>query len=151
MSADRMTCPYCRAPVPQVTGREVYPHRPDLYGKQFYKCTPCDATVGCHPDGRPLGRLANAELRREKQATHALFDPLWQGAREIYDGWNSRIKNTARVRAYEWLADKMAIEPDDCHIGMFTVSACREARSIIETNRPTPASIRAWAKSRRTA
>lgn len=59
------TCPYCGKDSVLVNGHVIYPHRPDLLEKKFYWCKPCDAYVGCHPGtANPLGRLANAELRR---------------------------------------------------------------------------------------
>lgn len=74
-----MECPYCRQPAKLVTGAAMYPHRPDLIHKWFYRCFPCDAHVGCHPGTRnPLGRLANFELRTAKIAAHAAFDPIWR-------------------------------------------------------------------------
>lgn len=78
-------CDYCGRPARLVGGAEVYPHRPDLSSKRFWLCRPCDAWVGCHPkaeprrgglgDGTvPLGRLANADLRRAKQRAHAAVE-----------------------------------------------------------------------------
>lgn len=124
MEAKHVTCDYCSQPAPLVTGRELYPHRPDLWEKKFYRCTPCDAHVGCHPpadgprggvgDGTvPMGRLANAELRRAKTAAHAVFDPFWQAAR------------MRRRDAYLWLAQELGVEPAKCHIGMFDVDQCQ--------------------------
>lgn len=111
-----MLCPYCGKPARLVGGDAVYPHRTDLYGKFFYLCNPCDAWVGCHPETmKPLGRIANAELRRLKVAAHAAFDPLWK------DG------QISRSTAYSWLARKLLIPPKDCHIGMFNVALCKAA------------------------
>lgn len=115
-------CDYCHQPAPLVTGREVYPHRPDLFEKKFYQCAPCKAHVGCHPskadggmgDGTvPLGRLANAELRQAKSAAHAAFDPIW------------RTGPLKRREAYGWLANELGIPFKDCHIGMFDPDQCR--------------------------
>ena len=61
----------------------------------------------------PLGRLANAELRRAKSAAHAAFDPLWKS------------KRMKRRDAYGWLARELGISRDNCHIGMFDIAACR--------------------------
>lgn len=146
-----MKCSYCNGDAMRVTGREIYPHRADLYAKQFFRCLPCLAWVGCHPDGRPMGRLADAELRLEKQKTHALFDPLWQQAPRMYGGSNGKVKQVARIRAYEWLAARMGIPIDECHVGMFDVALCQRAQELIRELSPTPESIRAWAKSRRAA
>jgi hypothetical protein len=45
----------------------------------IYHCKSCDAWVGVHKGtNKPLGRLANRELRDWKKKAHAAFDPLWQ-------------------------------------------------------------------------
>lgn len=107
-------CLYCGKPAALVTGDVVYPHRPDLSEKHFYMCYPCAAYVGCHPGTKkPLGRLANAELRKAKQAAHVAFDPLW------------RDRKQKRKAAYTWLAKQLGIHVNDCHIGMFDVEMCR--------------------------
>lgn len=109
-----VVCPYCGDVVHMVKGDVIYPHRPDLFHKNFYRCEPCGAHVGCHPGTtKPLGRLANAELRKAKSAAHAAFDPLWK------QGLMSRTK------AYKWLSDALQIKPQDCHIGMMDVADCR--------------------------
>jgi hypothetical protein len=119
-----VVCDYCSQPAPLVTGKEVFPHRPDLWEKKFYQCKPCDAHVGCHPaaatkgggmgDGTvPLGRLANPELRRAKTAAHAAFDPIW------------RTGPLKRREAYVWLSQQLRIPFKDCHIGMFDLDQCR--------------------------
>jgi len=64
--ADTMTiiCNYCGNNAEMVSGDAIYPHRPDLYHRKFYRCQPCGAYVGCHEGtDKPLGRLANAELQ----------------------------------------------------------------------------------------
>lgn len=122
-----VNCPYCNMPAKMVGGEVIYPHRPDLYHKKFWLCQPCDAYVGCHPvnprhgqDGtRPLGRLANAELRRAKSAAHRVFDPLWQEG-----------KFKTRKDAYRWLAGKLGMPVDQCHIGYFSVPRCEQVVEI---------------------
>lgn len=104
-------CPYCNKPSKPVTGEKVYPHRPDLFKLKFYECEPCEARVGCHKNsGKPLGRLANAELRRAKQAAHKAFDPLWK------DG------PLKRTEAYKLLAQKF--NKEEIHIGELSVEDC---------------------------
>ena len=125
------TCPYCARASVLVTGDAIYPHRPDLFDKKFWRCAPCDAFVGCHPpktapgggqgDGTvPLGRLANAELRRLKTRAHAAFDPLWKSRR------------MRRRDAYAWLARELGISTANCHIGMFDEDACRAVVAAVE-------------------
>lgn len=114
-------CDYCGNTSESVTGREVYPHRPDLATKPFYRCAPCQAWVGCHPGTAvPLGRLANAELRRAKMAAHAAFDPLWKSG------------TMSRASAYKALARALGIEPQACHIGMFDVAMCARVPAAVE-------------------
>lgn len=68
-----VACDYCGDAAKLVTGKAIYPHRPDLFRLHFWQCEPCGAYVGCHKkeggngDGtKPLGRIANAELRAAK-------------------------------------------------------------------------------------
>jgi len=107
-------CDYCSRRADLVSGRKIYPHRPDLFDLQFWLCTRCDAWVGCHKNSNaiPLGRLADEELRMAKQGAHAAFDPIWKQG--IMD----------RKQAYRWLADALCIPAKSCHIGMFTPEQC---------------------------
>lgn len=115
----RVQCDYCGAAAQLEAGRHVYPHRPDLADKRFWVCRPCDARVGCHPGGdKPLGRLANAELRAAKGRAHKAFDPLWKAR-----GWS-------RGKAYGWLAKRLRIPREECHIGMFDVERCERTVEV---------------------
>lgn len=124
-------CPYCGRASVMVAGAAIYPHRPDLFGLKFWQCQPCDAYVGCHKTGArvdgvisdgtlPLGRLANAELRKAKSAAHAAFDPLWKS------------RTMKRGEAYRWLARELGISTANCHIGMFDVDACRAVVAAVK-------------------
>lgn len=118
----KVICPYCHRPAELVDGKAIYPSRPDLYQKKFWLCTLCDAYVGTHRGSKahnPLGRLANAELRRAKQDVHRVFDPLW------------KTKQMTRNEAYRWLAEELGIDRKECHIGMFDVDRCRQAFEIV--------------------
>jgi len=114
-------CPYCHRDAVLVQGAVIYPRRQDLYHRNFWHCPPCDAYVGTHRRNKrhgltgiePLGRLANAELRKAKIAAHAAFDPLWASGR------------MTRKAAYAWLANMLGIPVANCHIGMFDVDGCQ--------------------------
>jgi len=112
-------CPYCNKFSKKTTGKDIYSRRPDLYDLTFYQCKPCDASVGIHKNGseKPLGRLANSELRDEKKLTHKLFDKLWQ------QGFMKRKE------AYKFLAESLNIDVNDCHIGMFDIKTCKLAQT----------------------
>ena len=120
MTCVEVACPYCCTLAVLVDGKEIYPHRPDLAHLPFWLCAPCSAYVGCHPGTqRPLGRLANRELRQWKQRAHAAFDPLWK------PGPMKKFKK--RWQAYAWLAHAMQISTQECHIGMFDIARCKRA------------------------
>ena len=112
-------CPYCKTFSKLVTGKDIYPNRNDLKNIQIYQCKPCAAYVGCHGlSDKPLGRLANAELRRAKSAAHRAFDPIWKN------------KHMKRPQAYKWLAEQLKISGGDCHIGMFNLETCKEVERL---------------------
>jgi len=68
-------------------GNIIYPHRTDLYNKNFYKCPHCGNYVGCHPGTtRPLGCIPTYEIRLARHRLHDIMDPLWK------DGLISRMK-----------------------------------------------------------
>jgi zinc-finger-containing domain len=112
-------CPYCAADAELVTGAEIYPNRSDLNELRFWRCAPCNAYVGCHKAGSgygdgtlPLGRLANAVLRRAKMQAHAAFDPLW------------KTRRMSRRKAYSWLAGELGMPVKAVHIGEFDEALC---------------------------
>jgi hypothetical protein len=112
-------CDYCSQQAELIDSEKVYGRS---YGL-IYICWPCDARIGVHKGTtRPLGRLANKELREWKKRAHAAFDPLWKS------------KQMTRPDAYRWLAKEMDIKDAarDCHIGMFDVADCQRVVAIME-------------------
>lgn len=91
-----------------------------IYGRSYgliYLCKPCDAYVGVHKGTtKPLGILANAELREWKKKAHAAFDPLWENGKYT------------RKKAYRILADKLGEE--EVHIGESDVDKCKKIIEI---------------------
>jgi hypothetical protein len=104
-------CPYC-GKKPKLVDSSI------VYGKSYgliYYCKPCDAYVGTHKDTeKPLGRLANKELRYFKKLAHSFFDSIW----------HQKIMN--RHGAYKWLSEIMVLPPEHTHIGMFDVDQCKK-------------------------
>lgn len=149
-------CCHCQKPARLTDGREVYPRHPDLYEKPIWRCE-CGAYVGCHPGTRvPLGTPADQPLRRARQALHnRRVDPIWMTADGLpfykpeSDQARWQIRRTARSRLYAFLATKLGISEDECHIGMFDMERCRAAwHALYKVEYPQ---IREWAKSRREA
>lgn len=94
----KVMCDYCGKQAHFVDSSVVYGRS---YGMIYY-CPDCKAWVGVHKGtDAPLGRLADAQLRKAKIAAHAAFDVIW------------RRRRTTRKKAYKWLS-----EPDG--------SACRK-------------------------
>jgi hypothetical protein len=143
------TCPYCGQPAVLISSGPSY--RPE-YGP-YWCCAPCDARVGVHRGTiRPLGRLANAELRVARIRAHAAFDPLWQRTHTAYPERRTNrnmLKRIGRNRAYAWLAEKMGLPVSACHIGEFDVEQCSRVVQLVEETGISPVGIREWAKSRR--
>ncbi len=98
-----------------------------VYGRSYgliYYCAPCRAWVGVHKGtNKPLGRLANAELREWKKKAHAAFDLLWKGGR------------MRRNEAYDWLSEQMKLPKKHTHIGMFDVDECKKVIEICNYER----------------
>jgi hypothetical protein len=123
----KVICDYCGNDAEFVSGREIYPNRPDLASNKFWRCVPCGAYVGCHNRNKklgfsgdePKGRLAKATLRRAKIAAHAAFDPLWQ------------YGDMTRTEAYQWLANAMCRQLSEVHIGYFDTKECKEVIFLV--------------------
>lgn len=76
-----MNCPYCDKPAEWVPNEHIYGKR---YGRSYmcYLCKPCNAHVGCHNNTKkPLGTMANKQLRTARMKAHAAIDPLWKSGR----------------------------------------------------------------------
>lgn len=73
-----------------------------------------------------MGILADRETRSLRRKAHEIFDPIWQYY--IYSGRKSH--KDARGSAYVWLAKKMNLLIDDCHIGKFDRQKCQRVIEI---------------------
>ncbi len=112
-------CSYCNNYSEKQTGKQLYPHRKDLYQITVYVCTSCNASVGTHKGtDKPLGRLANPELKQAKQLAHMVFDLMW------------RKGSMTRKEAYKWLAEKLDIDVKKCHIGYFDLQQCNNVVTV---------------------
>jgi hypothetical protein len=124
-------CDYCDKPAELVDSIEIYKNV--SYGMVWW-CRPCGAYVGTHKTSKkhkPLGRLANKELRVWKQNAHAVFDPIWQKKVEFEGAPTTKT----RQDAYAWLAQQLGISYHDCHIGMFDVDMCKKVIYVCENRK----------------
>lgn len=128
MAKQRVKCPYCGGKTALVTGEVIYPYRPDLHGKHYWLCQPCNAWVGCHPDStRPMGVPADAKTRQARMRAHEAFDPIWRTGR------------MTRRKAYDWLAAQMGLPVKATHISWFDQALCQQVLAICQ---------RYWAQER---
>ena len=118
---DTPLCPYCDA-------EAILSTINDFYGRQIkdgymYVCAnypKCDSYVGCHPGTKKrLGRMADAELRGYRKALHAIFDPQWKNA--------TTQKSKVRSELYQWLADKLGIPVQRCHMSYLNIEEAKNA------------------------
>jgi len=113
-------CPYCGGE--SNLKPDSYVYSGTSYGGKVWVCEnwpKCQAFVGVHRDGRPLGMLANRQLREARIAAHDAFDPLWQSG------------TFKRRAAYQLLAVMMNIPVCDCHIGMFDEKQCKQVLEYV--------------------
>ena len=115
-----LVCPYCGIRSQLVNGTVIYPHRYDLRDKNFYYCKDCNAYCGCHGGTtKPLGTLANKELRTARRKAHEYFDALWINIRKTHIWYN-------RSQAYADLAEYMELPSRLVHIGQFDLDQCKK-------------------------
>ena len=111
----KVYCPYCGKEAELIDSSVIYGRS---YG-MAYICFDCDAYVGTHKGTeKPLGRLANAELRKWKMRAHDAFDPIWKS------------RKMSRKKAYSWLAEKLKLPEEKTHIGMFDIGMCKKVIEI---------------------
>lgn len=97
----KIYCTGCQTEVDArlTNGKEMYPHREDLFSLPFWICDACSAFVGTHHKTkdrlRPLGFLATKEIKQWRMKIHAVLDPLWE---------NGKIK---RGQAYAFISNRL--------------------------------------------
>lgn len=124
----RITCPYCGAAAVLREGSYVYGER--SRGEMLYVCLnypKCDSYVGVHHGTqKPLGTLADAELRNKRIKTHRIFDQIWK---------NNLM---TRKEAYRWMEYFMGLPRHSGHIGKFSEYRCQvlmdKCKEILENN-----------------
>ncbi len=111
-------CPYCKGNTVRTNEEEIYGRV--FKGRDIIRCEnwpQCDSYVGCHDDGRPLGRLAGWGLRIDKRKAHEALDRLW------------KEKLMTRSETYRELSVHLELPVAYTHIGFFNEAACKKART----------------------
>ena len=111
-------CPFCEDRVVKTTNDKIYGK---MYGNGMcYKCVSCDAYVGCHDDGKPLGTPANKELRALRKKCHDTLDPLWKSGQ------------MSRNEVYTILSIKMNKDKNQTHVALFNEEDCYSCLKILK-------------------
>jgi len=115
-----MNCNICGQQAEWVENKEIYGRN---YGKSYmmWLCKACGAYVGCHNNTKkPLGTMADKELRELRMKCHALFDTLW------------KTGYMKRKEAYRFLMIKLNLTNTEAHIGMFNKEICQKLINILD-------------------
>lgn len=106
-------CPYCSQPaVFSPSSSHIYGNRD--YGP-VYECAACDAWTFCRKTADGIlvyGTLADAPTRKLRTEAHKVFDRLWRAKMRR----DQCSKREARAAGYRWLAARMGLSEEDCHM-----------------------------------
>lgn len=114
-------CVDCRGEIEAelVHGKDVYPHRPDLAELPFWQCPYCGNFVGCHHKShtplKPLGVIANKQIKMLRVAIHKQLDGLWKD------------HVLSRRECYMWLSKQLGYQ---YHSG--EIKSIKEAKRVLE-------------------
>ncbi|MCM1214947.1 MAG: DUF3268 family zinc-finger domain-containing protein [Lachnospiraceae bacterium] len=115
-------CPYCGSraickPASTVYGADTIDRKSYLYLCSRWPV--CDAYVSAHKkDLKPMGTLANGELRHKRILAHHALKKL-QKERHM-DKW----------AVYVWLQANLGLDEHHAHIGMFSLQMCDQVISL---------------------
>lgn len=114
-------CPYCHSPARLVQAKDYI--RKDVV-EYIWICgnyPKCNAYVAAHNNShKPMGPLANSELRRLRYEAHKKFDQIWQTGIMSKDD------------AYRWLAESLSLKFKHAHIGKFAEYHCRQTIALAD-------------------
>lgn len=112
-------CPYCGAKAQYRPANIIFGKKPEFTGRHYYICSnwpKCDAYVAAHQaDKRPMGSLANGDLRHKRLVAHRELNKL------------QHTSGMSKWAVYVWLAAKMGLTSEQAHIGKFTEQQCDQA------------------------
>ena len=126
----KLSCQYCQSEAKLADSVIVYGRS---YGP-IWICSnypKCDSYVGCHKDtNKPLGTLANRELREWRKKAKEPFNRLWK--EKIINKITQYIPQTSpRSKAYMWLTEKLDIPGEETHFGLFDIDQCKKVFEIV--------------------
>ena len=112
MKQKPIKCPYCHANASLRPASVVYGLNRRSQGKFLYLCDrwpACDAYVSAHDrTHRPMGTLANGDLRHKRILAHRALEQLRQS------------RHMEKWEVYIWLQAKLGLDERQAHIGQFS-------------------------------
>ena len=107
-------CPYCNREAERISNEFLYGK---VYGNGMaWDCRHCDAFTGCSDDGRPIGALANKELRMARKKARAHVESFVTGQVD---------EKSVRNMVYASLTRYLGISRQVCAIGRFNLDMCQ--------------------------
>lgn len=124
MKRVKIKCPYCGARATLRPAAALGKTAPGYAGKRYYVCARypfCDAYVEAHArSGKPMGSLANKQLRWKRRSAHDAMARLWERGL------------MSKAAAYRWLQLQFGIPVEEAHIGRFLEYRCDEVIRMCE-------------------
>lgn len=115
-----VTCDYCHKPARfrAIKAKHVM---------GVWECKPCGAKASADDRGRPMGRLANAELYRLRFVISSILAPQ-VGAKMRRDGcgWIE-----AQRAAWRWIADRLGMRLRDCRLEKIDAETAQRVVEIL--------------------
>ena len=137
MKQKPIKCPYCHANASLCPASVVYGLNRRSQGKFLYLCDrwpACDAYVSAHDrTHRPMGTLANGDLRHKRILAHRALEQLRQS------------RHMEKWEVYIWLQAKLGLDERQAHIGQFSEWMCDEVIRLCRQASAPPAAGQAAA------
>ena len=131
MKQKPIKCPYCHANASLRPASVVYGLNRRSQGKFLYLCDrwpACDAYVSAHDKThRPMGTLANGDLRHKRILAHRALEQLRQS------------RHMEKWEVYIWLQAKLGLDERQTHIGQFSEWMCDEVVRLCRQASTPPA------------
>lgn len=128
MKRATVKCPYCGAHAMRRPASVVYGEAARVKEGYLYVCSrwpACDAYVSAHlKSGRPMGTLANGELRHKRILAHRALEGF------------RRHNHMEKWEAYRWLQAKLGLGQEQAHIAMFSEYRCGQVVDLCREPEP---------------
>ena len=137
MKQTRIHCPYCGSLATLRPASVIHGLSDISAGTYLYVCRrwpACDAYVSAHDrTHRPMGTLANGDLRHKRILAHRALEQLRQS------------RHMEKWEVYIWLQAKLGLDERQTHIGQFSEWMCDEVVRLCRQASAPPAAGQAAA------